>query len=311
MVVMKLNSVKAGAAGSIALPLAFLFVGLCGRLWAGEIQVWRPEKAPVNGVVIVAHGLNVKPSKMGDAESEGTIVKALLDGGYTVVCAALSGHSGPVETMKSVTEAAWLADAYACYLAARAEADRAESLSSGLRTPLYLAGFSLGALLFEAILNEATETPVRFDGAVLFSPALAIKGSAYGVLLLKSAREGDRGIVKSMSPSDYRAQDGASIAAYKALFALEKRLNAQSFAKNNIPTLVFISPRDEIVSQRKLESLIKKFALTNWTLKTVSNKGASIRPLYNHLIIDDRCLGKENWELVRRAMLDFLDAQAE
>jgi alpha-beta hydrolase superfamily lysophospholipase len=286
----------------------FLFSALCGRLWAGELEFFRTDKVPVNGVVIAAHGLNVKPSKMGTPESEGTIVRALLDGGYTVVRPTLTGHSGPEETMKSVTEEAWLADGYACYLAARAEAERAETLGKGRRTPLYLAGFSLGALLFEELMNGETETPVRFDGAVLFSPAFAIKTAAHGVLLLESAREGDRGIVKSVSPAAYRAQDGASIAAYKALFALEKRLNAQSFAKNNIPTLVFISPRDELVAQGKLKRLVKKFALTNWTLKTVSNEGARIRPVYRHLIIDEDCLGRENWELVRRAMLDFLDS---
>jgi alpha-beta hydrolase superfamily lysophospholipase len=285
-----------------------LFTALCGQLWAGELEVFRTNKVPVNGVVIAAHGLNVKPSKMGDPESKGTIVKALLDGGYTVVRPALTGHLGPEETMKSVTEEAWLADGYACYLAALAEAERAETLCKGRRTPLYLAGFSLGALLFEELMNDETETPIRFDGAVLFSPAFAIKAAARCVLLLESAREGDRGIVKSVSPTAYRAQDGASIAAYKALFALEKRLNAQSFAKNNIPTLVFVSPRDELVAQGKLKRLVKKFALTNWTLKTVSNKGARIRPVYRHLIIDEDCLGRENWELVRRAMLDFLDS---
>ena len=266
------------------------------------MEVFRTDRVPVNGVVIAAHGLNVKPSKMGDAESEGTIVKALLDGGYTVVRPVLTGHSGPVETMKSVTEEIWLADGYACYLTARAEAERAETLGTGRRTPLYLAGFSLGALLFEVLMNEETEIPVRFDGAVLFSPALAIKAAAHSVLLL-----GSGGIVKSVSPAGYRARDGASIAAYKALFALEKRLERQSFVKNNVPTLVFISPRDELIAQGKLKRLIKKFALLNWTVKAVSNEGARIRPVYNHLTIDEECLGKESWELVRRAMLDFLD----
>jgi alpha-beta hydrolase superfamily lysophospholipase len=280
------------------------------RLWAGEIQVFRTEELPVKGVVIAVHGLNVKPEKMGDVESEGSVIRALLDGGYNVVRAALTGHSGPQETMKSVTEEAWLADAYSCYLAARAEADRLATLSFAPGVPLYLAGFSLGALLFEVLMNEEREPPVRFDRAVLFSPAIAIKAAARVVLLLETAREGDRGIVKSVSPVDYRAGDGASIAAYKALFALEKRLNSQSFAKNNVPTLVFVSPRDELIAQGRLKRLLKKFALTNWTLKTVSNKGARIRPVYNHLIIDEDCLGKENWEALRRAMLDFLEARS-
>ena len=70
---------------------------------------------------------------------------------------------------------------------------------------------------------------------------------------------------------------------------------------------MFISPRDELIAQGKLKRLIKKFALLNWTVKAVSNEGARIRPVYNHLTIDEECLGKESWELVRRALLDFLD----
>ena len=125
--------------------------------------------------------------------------------------------------------------------------------------------------------------------------------------MLETSSEGGRGIVKSVSPAAYRAQEGASIAAYKALFALEKRLEKQSFAKNNVPTLVFVSPHDELISQGKLKRLIKKFALLNWTLKAVSNEGSMVRPVYNHLTIDEGCLGKENWERVRLAMLEFLD----
>lgn len=284
--------------------LMLLLAVLGGRVLAGEMDIFRTVKIPVKGIVAAVHGLNVAPSKMGDAKSEGTIVKALLDDGYTVVRVTLTGHTGTVDTMKSVTAAAWLNDAYTCYLAARAEAERVEKLTS-IRCPVYLAGFSLGALVFEVLMNEKTETPVCFDKAALFAPAIAVKDFAHGVTLLAAA-EGGRTIVKSMSPAEYRAQGGASISAYKALFSLEKRLKTQFFANNNIPTLVFISPNDEFISRNGLKKLIKKFSLTNWTLKNVSNAGAIIRPVYKHLIIDDKCLGKEMWEDVRRAMLDFL-----
>jgi hypothetical protein len=275
------------------------FFALAGAGWAGEAAVFRTSRIPVNGVVIAAHGLNIKPSKMGGPADEGTIVKALLDSGYHVVRAGFTGHSGEADSMAAVTEQAWLDDARVCVSAARAEAERVEAVTQS-RCRLYLAGFSLGALVFEVLMNEGAV----FDKAVLFSPAVAIKSLAHGVLLLDTA--GDGRIVPSRSPVEYRAGAGASIAAYKALFALEKRLESFSFAKNNIPTLVFIEPLDELVSYGKLKRLVTKYGLTNWKLQKVSNRGGRVRPAYHHLIIDDVCLGKESWVAVRRDMLDFL-----
>jgi alpha-beta hydrolase superfamily lysophospholipase len=282
---------------------------VCFAIYAGtgETEVFRTDHAQVNGIVIVAHGLNTAPSRMGSSEVGETIVKALLDGGYHVVRAAFTGHRGVIEEMRSVTTAAWLDDARACVLAARTESERVEAAAQS-RCPLYLVGFSLGALVFEVLINEEN-IPAVFDKAVLFSPAFAIKGITHGVLLLGAVpgtHRGDGRIVKSAGPAEYRANEGASIAAYKALFALEKQLKALYFAKNNIPTLIFIDPRDELISYNKLEKLIKKMSLTNWTLQKVSNKGASTRPARHHLIIDGHCLSKESWATVRCAMLKFL-----
>jgi alpha-beta hydrolase superfamily lysophospholipase len=275
----------------------FLTLAYAGR--AEEAAVFRTSRVPVNGVVIAAHGLNVKPSKMGGPEDAGTIVKALLDGGYHVVRAVFTGHSGEADAMAAVTEQAWLDDARACVSAARAEAGRVEALTRS-RCRLYLAGFSLGALVFEVLMNECAV----FDKAVLFSPAVAIKRLTRGILLLDTAEDGK--IIASRSPAEYRAGAGASIAAYKALFALEARLESLSFAKNNIPTLVFIDPLDELVSFGKLKRLVTKYGLTGWRLRKVSNKDGRIRPAYHHLIIDAVCLGEESWAAVRRDMLDFL-----
>jgi alpha-beta hydrolase superfamily lysophospholipase len=277
----------------------FCFLMLAYAGWAEEATVFRTSSVPVNGVVIAAHGLNVKPSKMGGPTDEDTIVKALLDGGYHVVRAVFTGHSGDTDAMAAVTEYAWLDDARACVSVARAEAGRVEALTRS-RCRLYLAGFSLGALVFEVLMNE----DAAFDKAVLFSPAVAIKDLAHGILLLDTA--GDGKIIASRSPAEYRAGAGASIAAYKALFALEARLESLSFAKNNIPTLVFIDPLDELVSFGKLKRLVTKYGLTGWRLRKVSNKDGNIRPAYHHLVIDAVCLGKESWAAVRRDMLDFL-----
>jgi esterase/lipase len=289
--------------------LSALLFTLSTAVWAGDFTLFRTARVPVNGVVVVAHGLNVAPSKMGYPDDKGSIVNALLEGGYHVVLTALTGHTGSIEAMKSVTAEAWLSDARLCFLAACAEAAKVEAVNLS-HCPVYLVGFSLGALVFEVLMNDivpiGSARSVVFDKAVLFSPAVALKFFARFVLALGISPEGNGRIVASGSPVEYRAQAGASIAAYKALFLLEDRLVSSSFAKNNIPTLVFIDPMDELVSYVKLKKLIKKFDLTEWGLEVISNKGASIRPAYHHLIIDDACMNKETWLFVCRVMLDFL-----
>ncbi|MDR0409828.1 MAG: alpha/beta fold hydrolase [Spirochaetaceae bacterium] len=284
-----------------AIGFLFLFFAAGGTANAGEVEIFRTKHVPVNGVVIVAHGLNVKPAKMGGPEDEGTIVKALLDGGYHVVRAALTGHSGEEDGMTTVTARTWLDDARECVSVARSVSERADAQPY----PLYLVGFSLGALVFEVLMNEG----VVFEKAVLFSPAVAIKTLVRGVLLLgfpPFTLPGGGQIIASKSPVEYRAGAGVSLAAYKALFELEKRLAADSFAKNNIPTLVFIDPLDELVSYTKLKRLISKFNLSNWRQRSVYSKGGRVRPAYRHLIIDGVCLSEKEWAAVRRDMLDFL-----
>jgi alpha-beta hydrolase superfamily lysophospholipase len=194
--------------------LSFLIFGSCSnnsvnRLYAeNELpQYWGTTIPNPKGLVVVAHGLNVKPSKMGTPSAEGTLVKLLLDSGYNVYRVTLKGHYGPIEEMQSVTRADWIENAYVQYCQAKIIADN-DSL------PLYLLGFSLGALVYEVFMNEETVIPVRFEKIILFSPAVAIRPSAKTVLWLKPFTN-DGSIIRSASPEEYRAQTGTSIAAYR------------------------------------------------------------------------------------------------
>jgi esterase/lipase len=253
----------------------------------------------VKGIAVVVHGLNVKPSKMGTAESNGTLVKLLLDSGYHVVRVTLSGHGASLAEMKTVSASQWLSDAYIQYSKAYVEAQDAA-------LPLYLVGFSLGALVFESLMNEATKTPVRFEKAVLFSPAIAIKDLARATLALNPLLK-QSAIINSRSPAGYRAQKGASLAAYNALFELEEKLCDDKFANSNIETVLFIDPDDEFISLRKLRKRIKEAALSQWELVAITNDGAKINPPYHHLIIDRNCTGETTWRSIQSKILALLN----
>jgi esterase/lipase len=257
----------------------------------------------VKGVAVVAHGLNIKPSRMGAPGAEGTLVALLLDSGYHVVRVTLAGHSGSLERMKTVSASRWLSDAYVQYSKAYCEARKAS-------VPVYLIGFSLGALVFEALMNTKTETPVQFEKAVLFSPALALKNTARAAFALTPLLK-PTSFIPSKSPAPYRAQKGASLAAYQALFALEEQLYAARFAYSNIETLLFIDPDDELISMSTLQKRIAEYELSRWNTVAVTNSGARIAPRYHHLIIDADCAGEETWRQMTAHMVDFFSNPVE
>jgi esterase/lipase len=262
-------------------------------------QYWETVKANPRGVVMVVHGLNVRPSKMGTPSSEGTLVKLLFDNGYHVYRVTLKGHNGPVENMQEVTQADWLHDAYSQYCEAKAIAEKE-------RLPLYLLGFSLGALVYEVLMSETMASPVQFEKTILFSLAVAIKPAAKTILWMQPFTN-DGSIIRSVSPKEYRAQPGASMAAYKAIFNMEELLCAVSFRNCNVNTIVFIDKNDEMISAALLHKRINKYNLTNWSVYELTNVGAVIKPRYHHLLIDDKCVSEATWQSISKTILKFLD----
>jgi esterase/lipase len=261
-------------------------------------QYWETTISNPKGLVLVAHGLNLKPSKMGTPSEEGTLVKLLLDSGYNVYRITLKGHNGPIEDMQSVTLSDWINNAYFQYCQAKIIADN-ENL------PLYLLGFSLGALVYEVLMNDETAIPVRFEKVILFSPAVAIKSKAKTVLWLKPFTN-DRSIIRSASPEEYRVQKGTSIAAYRIVFDMEKLLCSASFNNSNVDTIIFIDKKDEMISIGILRKRMNQYNLTNWSIYEVTNNGAVIRPPYHHLLIDNKCVSVVTWQFISETILDFL-----
>jgi esterase/lipase len=213
--------------------------------------------------------------------------------------ATLKGHNGSLEDMQSVTRSDWIHDAYFQYC-------QAKTIAENERLSLYLLGFSLGALVYEVLMNEETAIPVQFEKIILFSPAIAIKPAAKTVLWLQPFTN-DRSIIKSVSPKEYRAQRGASMAAYKIIFDMEKSLCSACFGNSNVDTIIFIDKSDEMISVGILRERIIQYELTNWRVCEVTNTGAAIRPQYHHLLIDNKCVSESTWQYISQAMLDFLD----
>jgi hypothetical protein len=261
-------------------------------------NIFKTEITPVKGVILLAHGLNTNPIKMGDDRTEGTLVKLFIDAGYHVYRVILPGHIGSINEMQNISSQNWLNSAHIQY-------NEAAAIAQKYDIPIYLAAFSLGALIYKYLLSN--EESVTFSGSILFAPALAIKNHIRffirfaGIFLFESS------IITSRAPLEYRAQRGVSVSAYRAMLELENAMYENRFRNSNIPTIIFIDPSDELICICILRGHIENFYLSNWVIVPISNNGSVITPQYNHLIIDNKSVSEETWNYISKNIYLFLE----
>ncbi len=244
------------------------------------------------GQALIIHGLNTKPEKMS------YLIKEINDRGHDVLLVRLKGHNEDLEEMKKVTKDTWLRQVDEAFteLAKRGEENKGS---------VTFFAHSLGAVLGTSYL--ASHPLVKVDQMVLFAPALKVKFTSKFIKALFGFPDGF--IVPSMTPINYRAQRGTTIAAYKALFDTISFFEAADLAVINVPTTVIMDPEDELVSFPGIQGLVGK--QDKWKLLTVSTKGSVLPKPYHHLIISGEALGFQEWEdKVLRTMDSVLGKKA-
>ena len=95
--------------------------------------------------------------------------------------------------------------------------------------------------------------------------------------------ETQRVIVPSVSPTYYRANRASPSSAYLALFEGIERLHASDMQQMNVPTLVFMDERDELVSYSGVKSIVN--GLSSWRLYTVHKSEPAAGCVFHHLVI--------------------------
>lgn len=250
-----------------------------------------PSHSPIpRGVVLLVHGLNNKPSSMN------SLGKILNEANFDVVRVTLPGHQGPLENMKKVSIRNLQDEAYLQYC-------QAKIISEQKKVPLHLVAFSLGALIYEELLNE--NVTIKFSKKVLFAPAITTRPFVKLLKILTFFKSPET-IIPSWAPINYRAQEGSSLGAYQALFDLEDRLDKFDFAQNNTPTLVFIDPQDEVVFAEKIKKGLRRHGLSYYQIIELNTRDSKITPRYHHLIIDPDSLGEKEWQKATNELLHFL-----
>jgi len=241
-------------------------------------------------VALVAHGLNLKPSAMLP------LINWLVSRGADVYLVHLSGHDAGGTAMQDVKTSTWQQEMLTGY-------QLAKKASINLSLPLYFLGYSLGALLGQSIM-ALPATSASFDRQVLFAPATALRKRAY--LLKVLFLFGKRLKLPSYAPGNYRVHHSLPLHVYRILFSEQKQVAASGFRNLDIPTLIFLDTRDELISYKRLFRQIKRFALRHYRVVLLTGKLKDRKSQYHHLIIDEQSLGEENWGLVSKEMEAFL-----
>jgi pimeloyl-ACP methyl ester carboxylesterase len=279
------------------------------RLALGDAALglnWQQHPSP-DAVVVLVHGLNLDPAAMHD------IQQLLFDAEMDVLSLSLTGHANALDEetrllqFQDATFAGWQSD---ISQGVRAAAHRAKTL----KRPLYLVGFSLGGLLsadylVQNSLQRDLSDVVDVDRLVLLAPAISLRWSSY---LLYPLQIFPDIYLPSVAPRVYRANDYAPVSAYLALYKGVNQFNelAAQVANQqalNIPALVFMHPRDELVSSGGVSDFIAEQQLSEWQYVEVE-KSEDAADVLNHLIIGPHSLGSDAWHSVSAQILDFLRA---
>lgn len=258
---------------------------------AQELSRWFTTEEP-QGVALVIHGLNLRPSKMN------SLVEFLNASHWDVLRLSLTGHRGSVDEMKQTQRENWLEDVWRGYCLLEQHAS-----AKGLKHKLFL-GYSLGGLMMQDLMNlpDLIE-PIAFDQQVLLAPALSFRTISYFVKAFGILGGGF--VVPSWNFPEYRMNRGTTMAAYWALFEAQAHLEETRMQKSLFPTLVLIDPDDELVSPDGIEEQIRSFDLTSWKQVLVSKKDAELDG-YSHNLVDEKVLGKQGWEQLLEHIRGFL-----
>lgn len=236
---------------------------------------------PVNGVVLILHGLNLDPAAMGELAS------VLEARGFKTVRVTFAGHSGDFDLFRRVTREAWLGDVARGF-------EQVERLSfAHAGAPIHVIGFSMGGLFALDWLQDQRHAREKVKTLTLLAPPLRL--SWYARLLRISPWFPGHWVVPSFAEFEMRANDGTSMAAYRSVWDSYRKVVAAGFTRfDQIPVLVMAHPKDELVHARELKQLAEKHA--NWTYAEATlDETIELRKRYFHFISHPKAAGRRSF----------------
>jgi hypothetical protein len=144
---------------------------------------------------------------------------------------------------------------------------------------------------------------VGFDRLVLFAPALNVTNKS---IFLKVLAPFPDLVIDSLSPKNYRSNDGTPMAAYQALFNAVEHFENNLQASLNVPTVIFIDKKDESISYERLKVMIARQKLDQWSIHEVQKDEGIEAGISHHLIIDKESTGSRMWGRMQEVMRKHL-----
>ena len=253
--------------------------------WVGEMDFPR-------GIVLIGHGLNLKPSRMR------ALAETICNRESGLVCRILElpGHEeqSPM-SMKQVSAQRWKQ-------AVSSEVDQVARIASEHSVPAYFLGYSLGGLMGEWALLSREQSP--FKKVVLIAPALSAYFYVKAVVCLPLT---DGVVLPSKNHVEYRVHSGTSLGAYRAMFAIMREVRKSASKRLDIPTLIFTNPADELVDAEALKRWAEDSAFSKWEFVSVPLLEPKLKPVYQHLMIDSASMGNGAFSFLSSRVREFLN----
>lgn len=279
----------------IALITLTLFSGCSFSTHAGpalpseEPRWFSATSRPVRGVVLVVHGLNLRPSALDP------ICHLLAKLGYHSYRMTLTGHNDPTSTV--FDSDVWVRDVERAYASVRSEFPE---------LPTYTLGYSLGGLLITHLVDSLPphEHP---SAVVLLAPALALR-TALDIPASLDLVPTVSWRFSNLAPRAYRRYPTTPLFWYANTIAIYRKTQA---LKNPdgvklIPALIALNPHDELVSQDGVIDWIAQNKLTpRWRTMPVLPKATS-PGFAEHVVLDEPSLGPHEWIKMTTAIQEFL-----
>jgi hypothetical protein len=253
------------------------------------VKLFETDAEIVNGVVIVAHGLNNKPEVMD------SLIGVLVGEGFH--CARLSLYrDGPSNRVApEVLAEGWIgavADGY----------DEVSKRYEGL--PIYNLSYSLSALVTISLLEARSD--VTFERIVLLAPPVALtRGASLVRLLTPLARFGV--VLPSAAPKEVRARSGTPLSEYAGMLRLVDKVQVLENRERlgGIRTRVFLDVDDELVRYQGVLDWLGQNRLNSWRAEEVPDR-APDGFTYSHLMVVEKSLGQTAWmELTQEIVAHF------
>lgn len=251
------------------------------------------EACREKGVVGLAHGLNNPPSIMGEIAAE------LVKEGFETTLLELSGHrdDSPLSEMRRVSAVKWISEFQNFML-------QVQSRAKECSAPAHFVGYSMGALLHAHYLS--TRENFRSDGNnVYLAPALKTHNFTRLVTWLPLW---NTVVLPSFNHPTAIAQEGSSMAAFRALFEIQNAFNDNaSTALKQHRTLILIDPKDELVSYSKTEALLEKLTLQPaWQQQAFTPSEKAKEDFKHHLFLTRQSAGGEAFTKLIHTIVRFL-----